>query len=98
MTLAVYKPILTHRLSLSLTTMTNPNEHPEEHPRGRTPNVFIPTLLDEVRGFTIDDLPRNVDAFLEPLDLPLPGDVHVYVVWRGRVPGLYYRWLVPSLL
>ena len=55
-------------------------------------NIFNPALLDEVRGLTIDDLPPHADPFLEPHDEPLPGRSHVYVVWRGRVPGLYYRW------
>ncbi|KAK7684514.1 hypothetical protein QCA50_012461 [Cerrena zonata] len=68
------------------------SQPPDEHPPGRTPNVLIPTQLDEVRNLTLDDLPHTADRFLEPHDEPLPGETNVYVVWRGRVPGLYYRW------
>ena len=67
-------------------------DRPEGNRPARTPNIFNPALLDEVRGLTIDDLPPHADPFLEPHDEPLPGRSHVYVVWRGRVPGLYYRW------
>ncbi|KAK7675925.1 hypothetical protein QCA50_021144 [Cerrena zonata] len=71
------------------------SQPPDEHPPGRTPNVLIPTQLDEVRNLTLDDLPHTADRFLEPHDEPLPGKTNVYVVWRGRVPGLYYRCSTP---
>lgn len=93
----IYKPPSFHPPSLSPTTMNpnRPRDDPPPPPPGRTGNTFDLTDPDEVRGLTIDDLPANADPFLEPLDNPLPGRSHVYVVWNGRVPGLYYRWCAP---
>lgn len=70
----------------------NNNRGAGNPPAPHTPNVIDYSLLDEVLGLTVNDLPPDADAFLEPFDEPLPNEHHVYVVWRGRVPGLYYRW------
>lgn len=70
----------------------NHNLYTETAPPGRTPNVYVPAQLNEVRGLTLDNLPPNVDRFLQPHDAPVPGDNHVYVVWRGHRVGLYHSW------
>ncbi|KAK7688376.1 hypothetical protein QCA50_008749 [Cerrena zonata] len=74
--------------------MNTRNQPPDDNPPpGRTPNFYDPTHAEEVRGLTLDDLPAGADRFLEPHDAPLGGsEGNVYVVWRGRAPGLYYRW------
>lgn len=61
-------------------------------PPGRTPNHYDVTRAEQVRGYTLDDLPPNADRYLEPHDQPVGYERRVYVVWRGRTVGLFWQW------